>query len=304
MANHDQANGRLPVEVICVPWSVGLRPNAAGAEPGTWGAPHALREAGLSQRLGAVAMTELPRPPYQVEAQLGTRVRNGVTLREHSLLLADAVSDAIAGGRLPVVVGGDCSVLLGCLGGARRHRQIALVHIDGHPDFTHPGNHDFSNPGAAAGMDLALATGRGELLLTRWPGIDGPLVEDRSVVQIGDRTGQALPADLLVIGIDELLATGVEATARRAVEHLQAAHPIWVHVDLDVLDAAVLPAVDSPGTPGLTYEQLTRLLSRLRQTGRILGVDVTIYDPHLDPDSAYTPAIVGCVVAGLQGRPS
>src|SRR5215469_10265120 len=68
MADHGQANGRLPVEVICVPWSVGLRPDAGGAEPGTWSAPRALREAGLSQRLGAVAVTELPRPPYQVEA--------------------------------------------------------------------------------------------------------------------------------------------------------------------------------------------------------------------------------------------
>jgi len=206
MANHDQTNGPSPVELICVPWSVGLRPDAAGAEPGTWSAPRALREAGLGRRLGAVAITELPRPPYQAEAQPGTRVRNGVTLREHSLLLADAVSDAIAGGRLPVVIGGDCSVLLGCLGGARRHHEIALVHIDGHPDFTHPGNHDFAALGAAAGMGLALATGRGELLLTRWPSLNGPLVEDRHVVQLGDRTGQALPPGLLVIGIDELLA--------------------------------------------------------------------------------------------------
>ena len=302
MADHGQANGRLPVEVICAPWSVGLRPDAAGAEPGTWSAPRALRQAGLAQRLGAVAVTELPRPPYQVEAQPGTRVRNGVTLREHSLLLAGAVSDAIAAGRLPVVIGGDCSVLLGCLGGARRHHEVALVHIDGHPDFTGPGNHDFSTLGAAAGMDLALATGRGELLLTCWPGVDGPLVKDRHVVQLGDRTGHALPPSLLAIGIDELLAMGVEAAARRAVGHLRAAHPIWVHLDLDVLDAAVLPAVDSPGTPGLTYEQVTRLLARLRQTGRILGVDVTIYDPHLDPDSAHAPAIAGCVAAGLQGR--
>jgi arginase len=302
MANPDQKNSAPPVEMICVPWSLGLRPDAAGAEPGTWSAPRALREAGLSRRLAAVVVTELPRPSYQVEAQPGTRVRNGVALREHSLLLAQAVSDAIAAGRLPVVIGGDCSVLLGCLGGARRHHDIGLVHIDGHPDFTHPGNHDFVTLGAAAGMDLALATGRGELLLTRWPDIDGPLVEDRDVVQLGDRTGQPLPSDLLVIGIDELLAAGIDAAARRAVEHLRATHPIWVHVDLDVLDAAVLPTVDAPGTPGLTFEELTRLLLSLRQTGRVLGVDITIYDPHLDLDGAYPSAIVDCIAAGLREK--
>ena len=289
------------IEVICAPWSIGLRPDVHGAEPGTWNAPHVLREAGLDRRLHAVTVTELPRPPYLAEAQPGTRIRNGVTLREHSLLLADAVSAAIAAGRLPVVVGGDCSVLLGCLAGARRHHGIALAHIDGHPDFTHPGNHDFATLGSAAGMDLALATGRGELLLTSWPGLDGPLVQDQHVVQLGDRTGLTLPPGLLVIGIEELLATGMDAAARRATGHLPAEHPIWVHIDLDVLDAAVLPAVDTPGTPGLTFEQLTRLLSRLRQTSRILGVDVTIYDPHLDPDHAHPAAIVDCVAQGLHG---
>jgi len=296
---------RLPVEVICAPWSIGLRPDAAGAEPGTWAAPRTLLDAGLDRRLQAVTVTELPRPPYRFEAQPGTRVRNGVTLREHTLLLASAVGDAIGTGRLPVVVGGDCSVLLGCLLGARRHHEVALVHLDGHSDFTqpghpgHPGAQGLAALGTAAGTDLALATGRGELLLTRWPGVDGPLVVDHLVVQLGDRTGEALPAGLLVIGIEELLATGVPTAATRAVDHLPGGSPLWVHVDLDVLDAAVLPAVDSPGTPGLTYDQLSELLARLRATGRVVGVDVTIYDPHLDPERAHPDAVVACVAAGL-----
>jgi arginase len=103
----------------------------------------------------------------------------------------------------------------------------------------------------------------------------------------------------MVIGIDELLAKGVEAGAERAAEHLGAAHPVWVHVDLDVLDAAVLPAVDSPGTPGLNYAQLGELLSRLMLAGSVLGVDVTIYDPDLDPGCAQAPALVDCVATGL-----
>jgi arginase len=298
----EQENGRPPVEMICVPWSIGLRPDAAGREPGTWDAPRVLREAGLGRSLGAVTVTELPRPPYDAEAQPGTRVRNGLTLRRSTFQVADAVSEAIGGGRLPVVVGGDCSLLLGCLYGARRHHETGLAHIDAHPDFTRPG--DFSGLGAAAGMDLALATGHGEMLLTHWPDVNGPLVEEHRVVQLGDRTGQSLPSGLLVIGIAELLAMGEDAAVRRVVERLHDAQPIWVHVDLDVLDAAVLPAVDSPGTPGLTYEQLARLLSRLRQTGRVLGIDITIYDPHLDPDGIHAPEIVDCIAAGLAGVPA
>jgi arginase len=302
MAIHDDGRTGLPIEVICAPWNIGLRPNPDGTQPGTWKAAQTLREAGLIERLEATKITELPRPPYAFEPQPGTRMRNGSTLREHSLLLADAVADSIAGHRLPVVIGGDCSVLLGSLAGARRDQVISLVHVDGHSDFDQLDNQDPSRLGSAAGMDLALATGRGESLLTSWPGIDGPLVTDEHVVQIGDRTGDPLPAGLMAIGIDELLAKGVEAGADRAVEHLGAEHPVWVHVDLDVLDAAVLPAVDSPGTPGLNYAQLAELLSRLIAAGGVLGVDITIYDPDLDPGCAQAPAIVDCIATGLAAQ--
>jgi arginase len=45
-------------------------------------------------------------------------------------------------------------------------------------------------------------------------------------------------------------------------------------------------------------------LSRLRQTGRVLGIDITIYDPHLDPDGIHAPEIVDCIAAGLAGVPA
>lgn len=287
----------MAIEVICAPWSIGLRPGPGGVEPGTWRAPAVLLEAGLAERLGAAAVTELPRPPYSVEAAFGTRIRNGPAIREHGLRLADAVAGALTAGRQPLVLGGDCSILLGCLAGARRRHRIGLVHVDGHTDFTHPGNHDSTQLGNAAGMDLALATGRGELLLTHWPDTGAPLVADTDVVQLGDRTGQPVP--LRVIGIEDVLASGIDAAARTTVEHLTAVPRLWLHLDLDVLDGTVLPAVDSPGSPGLTFAQLTRLLTVLWRTGRIAGLDVAIYDPDLDPGHIHAPAIVDCLVQSL-----
>ena len=291
-----------PIELIRAPWNIGLRPDAQGSLPGTGRAPEVLGQAGLADRLSAARVVTLPRPPYDTEPQPGTRVRNGNTLREHSLLLADAVAAALKAGRMPVVVGGDCSVLLGCLAGARRqHQRIALAHIDGHVDF------DSAPPempgrvalGSAAGMDLALATGHGERLLTDWPDSGGALVEARQVVQIGDREGDPVPEDLLVIGIHEILETGMAAAADRAAARLDPDLPIWLHVDLDVLDQTVLAAVDSPGSPGLDYRRLTELLIRLRRTGRVLGADITIYDPDLDPGAGQAGAIVDCITAGL-----
>ncbi len=287
------------IEVITAPWSIGLRPPKPGVEPGTWRAPEVLRAAGLVERLRAASVVELPRPAYSPEPQPGTRIRNGVTLREHGLRLADAVHRALQASRFPMVVGGDCSVLLGALLGARRLGACGLIHIDGHPDFAHPGNHDFTTLGAVAGMDLALATGRGELLLTRWPGIDGPLVEDHLVVQFGDRTGAEEPGEpTLRIGIDEIQAD-LDNAVDKAVTHASGSLPLWLHLDLDVLDADVLPAVDSPGSPGLTFDQLSTVLAMLRSTGRILGLNVTIYDPDLDPDRRYAPGIIACLASGL-----
>jgi arginase len=59
------------------------------------------------------------------------------------------------------------------------------------------------------------------------------------------------------------------------------------------------PVQDTPGQPGLTFDQLGQLLSRLIGTGRVVGLDVTIYDPELDPAGEYAPQIVACLTTAL-----
>lgn len=289
------------VELIAAPWNLGLRPPAPGCEPGTWRAPGALLAAGLGARLRPARVVELARPPYELEAQPATRIRNGVTLREHTLRLGDAVQAALAASRFPVVLGGDCSILLGSLLGARRTGRCGLVHLDGHSDFRHPGNHDAGTAlGAAAGMDLALATGRGELLLTHWPQVGRPLVADQDVIQIGDREDRAVPPvtrftarQIQRIGIAELGERVITFLERRGLDR------VWLHLDLDVLDEHVLPAVDSPGRPGLDFAQLAELLSTLVRTGRAVGLDVAIHDPERDPDGTYAAPIVDCLASAV-----
>jgi arginase len=239
--------------------------------------------------------------------QPGTRIRNGTAIREHALRLADAVAAALAASRFVVVAGGDCSILLGCLAGARRGGRCGLVHVDGHRDFFYPGNYDAgSRLGSAAGMDLALATGRGELLLTHWPVAGSPLVTDDDVIQIGDRdpaeTGYGPPDPPMAgLTVQDVLRAGIAKAANRVIGHLRhrGLDRVWLHVDLDVLDQTVLPAVDTPGSPGLTFGQLGQLQGRLNGSGRVVGLDVTIYDPELDPAGEYAPRIVDCLASAL-----
>lgn len=300
---------RAAICIVAVPSNLGLRPPGDGREPGAWRAPAALLDAGLAERIGADRILETERPSYQFGAQSGTRILNGRTIRHHALMLADTIGSVLADGDFPLVVGGDCSILLGCLLAARRLEPVSLFHIDGHSDFFHPGNYDVATRlGSVAGMDLALATGRGESLLTEWPDIAGPLVGDDFVVQIGERNASnpecGFPdmneTRIRRIFIEDMLRDGMVETARRALEPVHN-EPMrtWLHVDLDVLDGAVMPAVDSPGSPGLDFDQLAELIFHLVLDGPVIGVNLTIYDPELDPDRAYAASIIECVARGL-----
>jgi arginase len=297
------------LDLIEAPNNLGLRPPGPGIEPGTWRGPSALERAGLSRRLRPDRHESLARPRYTTDAQPGTRIRNGAALRAFSLELAAEVERSLERGALPVVIGGDCSNLLGCVLALRRKGGRGLVHVDGHSDFFHPGNYDTaSRLGSAAGMDLALATGRGEPLLTHWPAVAGPLVADADAVQIGEREAfdPAYYRDIETTAIERttvqsLQAEGVNAAVERTLRHLERRTIVraWLHVDLDVLDRSVMPAVDSPGSPGLTYAELTSLIAGVMRSGRIAGVDFAIYDPDLDPVGRFASEIVACIGSAL-----
>jgi arginase len=208
--------------------------------------------------------------------------------------MAAAVARSRRRGGFPLVVGGECSDLLGGVLGLRRSGGRGLVHIDGHSDFLTPEVYPPDRPlQSAAGMDLALATGRGPKLLTNWPRIHGPLVADSDAFQLGERYAKpGEPRSPLLEGtgvaqitVQDARKMGLAHVTTRIVRWLadRRITAAWLHIDVDVLDASVMAAVDSPGTPGLAFEELAELVGDLLQTGRIGGADIAIYDPALDP---------------------
>ena len=291
-----------PVSIVLAPSNLGLSP-VGSRQQGTWRAPQALMKAGLAQALATDEVISLERPTYQFEAQPGTRIRNGVSIRAFSLQLSEQVADILRRDRFPVVIGGDCSVLLGGLYGARLAGGRGLVHIDGHSDFYHPANYDTAKRlGAVAGMDLALASGRGEDLLTAWPQVGKPLADDADIVQIGERDGHLTGTGITQWTVQRTLKDGIDVTARAVLARLasRALDKVWVHVDLDVLDDSVMPAVDSPGSPGFDYAQLSALIAALCASGRVAGADFAIYDPERDPDVRYARPLVLCMAKAIR----
>lgn len=294
--------GDRPVSIVLAPSNLGLSP-IGSSQQGTWRAPQALMQAGLAQALESDEVISLERPAYQFDAQPGTRIRNGVSIRAFSLQLSEKVADILRRGRFPVVIGGDCSVLLGGLFGARLVSGRGLLHIDGHSDFYHPANYDTAKRlGAVAGMDLALASGRGEDLLTAWPQVGKPLADDADIVQIGQRDGRLSGTGITQWTVQRVLKDGIDATARAVLARLEsrALDEVWLHVDLDVLDDSVMPAVDSPGSPGFDYAQLSALIAALCASGRVAGADFAIYDPERDPDTRYAKPLVRCIADAIR----
>lgn len=296
-------------KIILVPSNLGLNPLYEGHIPGTYRAPSVLMQQGLDKCFSAFKIVTVPCPEYSPESEPGTDILNGHKLRQLNLHLADEVEAALRCKLKPVLIGGDCAILPGALLGCRRQLgNLALVHIDGHSDFRHPGNwkrEPEDRPGAAAGMDLALVTGRGEPLLTEWPGIDGPLIEDKAVIQLGERESlledyewpDIAETEILRITVFDALKLQDSQLVNLINERLDDFPAIhyWIHLDLDVLDSDEMPAVDCPGQPGLSSQRLVKVCRTLFNPSRCCGISVTIYDPDLDADRNIAKRVVDMI---------
>ena len=283
-----------PADVIDAPSNLGLRPPGPGREPGVRRLASALRGRGIVGRLGAEDGGVVVPPPY-APAWDGETTGNGGAIRGFSVGLAGRVGSVVEGGRFSLVLGGDCSILIGNMLALRRAGRYGLVFLDGHLDFRHPGNS--RSVGAAAGEDLALVTGRGQGDLADIEGL-GPLVRDEDVVALGEREGDPRTADILRTGITVWDLAAVRAMgpaeAARAVERLRenGVDGFWVHLDADVLDDAVMPAVDPRQPGGLGQAEFIEALRVLLRSGLAVGMAVTIFDPDLDPTGEIAEGLV------------
>ena len=287
-----------PRAVLDAPSNLGLAPPAPGREPGTRRMPEVLRWNGLRTRLGARDAGRVDPPPYRTEVH-PCGIRNATAIARYARALADTVESIVLRDELAVVLGGDCSILLGNLLGARRNvESLGLVFLDGHSDFNTP---ERSGTHGAAGMDLALAVGTGPALLSALAS-DGPLVARESVAHLGLREEDpALRASgIPVLDLADIERAGPRAIAARVLERLDRHPAFWIHVDADVLDDDIMPAVDSRVRGGLSYDALVGLLRPLLASSRALGVEFTIYDPDLDPDGTVGRAFTAALVEALR----
>lgn len=270
--------------IIEAPSNLGLRPTGVELLPET------LLRYGLGERLQARHAARLDVPRYSDVRDPDTLTLNAQAIAAWSPKLADAIADVIEQNDFPVVLGGDCSILLGSTLALKRRGRYGLMFIDGHADFYQPEAEPY---GEAASMDLAFATGHGPALLSNVEGL-APLVREEDVVAFGFRDAkdqaeygsQPLPDDLLSYDLAKVRELGVEAAAAAAVKHLTRPElqGFFIHVDADCLNDDVMPAVEYRLPDGLTIQELRRTLEIALASGKAMGIEVTVYNPNLDKD--------------------
>jgi arginase len=244
-------------------------------------------------------------PGYRAVRDPETLTLNAHAIAEWSPQLADAVEHVLDRDECPLILGGDCSILLGSTLAFRRRGRFGLLFIDGHADFYQPE----ANPnGEAASMDLAFATGYGPALLTN---IEqrAPLVRPEDTVAFGFRDAdeqrhygsQPLPADILALDLWSVREMGVEQAMQTALKRV--ARPeldgFFIHLDADCLNDDIMPAVDYRLPDGFSYNELTAILTLAMTSGRVVGLEVTIYNPALDEDGSAGRLLTNLLVTAL-----
>lgn len=215
------------------------------------------------------------------------------------------IGKLLAEGERPLVLGGCCTLLVGVFAALReRYGQVGLAFVDGHLDFYDGGS---SPSGEAADMELAILMGFGPAGLVDLAGVP-PLVSPHNTVVLGHRDAEdaarngALDPNVVAQGITlvdaERIRRGRPGLFGSESARRFEASPgrFWLHVDLDVLDQDVLPAVDYPMPGGLDWEELAELIRPLVDSPALIGADITIYNPDLDPDRRYARHIVAWLV--------
>jgi arginase len=199
------------------------------------------------------------------------------------------VAACVSAGRFPLLVGGDCPVILGALAGLRGGGlQPGLVMVDGHEDAWPP---RASGTGEASDSEVAIALGQVDDLP---PPLSNsvPLVAPNAIAMLGPRDADEL-ADAGIASLrDEVAyfsagvrpyqdAAGAEpSTAASSVK----ADCYWLHIDLDALATSEFRAVDYPQPGGFTWPHLEAIAVGAAGSARCMGASVVIYNPDLDPD--------------------
>lgn len=292
----------LKLVVIDAPSNLGLSPPAKHSVPGCYKMPWVLHNLGLLKVLDADYHGTLIPPRYNGYWEEGMGDRNAVKIADYSVALAQKVEEIIRQKNFPIVIGGDCSILIGNALALRNLGNYGLVFVDAHSDYRHPGNS--KNIRAAAGEDLAIITGKGDHRLINIGGQE-PYIHAANVISLGilasDEHIPEMQNDGIRVFTNQDSIAGMDVTL--ALDKLKTnTDGFWVHMDFDVIDKTEMTAVDCPEDTGVLFNHLANILRPIITRPECVGINFTIYDPDLDPDFEQGKKVLGFIKTILASK--
>jgi len=297
---------RLPKNIALLGAPTSAASLAAGHERG----PAALRAAGLVERLTAAGFEvrdygDCTLRTFKPDEE-HPRARNVEQARATIEELRPKIEIAVKSGALPVVLGGDDSIVLATVAGCRRYfRNVSLIDLDRDAGLNVPAT---TPSGCVDGMVLSHVIGRGAPELVRFWG-EPPLVREPEIALFGverlDEPEQRFLTDspLRRYFAADVQSKGAAAAAEEALDRVHGrTHEFVLHIDLDVITADDFSATNLSASGGLRFDEIRQALAVFVRQPTLAALEICAYNPALDPDGTAARRVIDLLAEVLQAR--
>lgn len=275
------------IDVFECPTNFGLR-EQRGKEPMVKFFPQHLKKYGFYDKLMINQIYSLLPTDYEMIFDPETSILNVEQVTSYAIRQAELLESKWQADTFKLIIGGDCSLLLGTGMALKRQGRYGLIYLDGHTDYC---SVETTDTKAVAGMDLGLATGFGPDKLVNLNN-QAPYFDEENIFCVGDKESDPEYVRLIeaskinYFDLGQIRKMGSETVARIFLQMVEKQNltGFFVHLDVDILTSLVMPAVDCPDERGLTYEELMPLLKIIMESPLAVGMELTIFDPSLDTD--------------------
>ncbi|WP_292010743.1 arginase family protein [Chryseobacterium sp.] len=281
------------VNIFEFPLNLGLTKKDHETEPGVRKLPDWLNKFNFHQEINPKHIFRLNAPPYTIEFDEEAQVNNSDAIIEYAKQQSDLISKYFTPDYFNIILGGDCSILIGNALAMRKKGNFGLFYLDGHTDFILP---HLSQSRAIAGMDLAIIAGLGHEKLTNINHLR-PYIEEENIFCVGNAETQdqhyvepIINSKVHYFDLFKLRQNGFYKTAKDFLNMIEnkKLDGFLIHLDVDVLKDEIMPAVDSRMEEGIDYPELKETLIPLVSHPECRGIEITILDPNYDQDGICT----------------
>ncbi|MFL5745351.1 MAG: arginase family protein [Niastella sp.] len=282
------------------PSNLGLKKTDYAIEPGVKKLPDWLKQFGFHDQIKPDKVVRLGPPVYTMLVDKASQVRNADAIATYAKEQAAFLLNEINSEIFQLILGGDCSILIGSAIALRQKGAYGIFYLDGHTDFIWP---EMSGTHGAAGMDLAIVAGHGHEKLTNIYNLK-PYIQEEHIYCVGNREYDApyekpvIDSNTAYFPLVRLRENGLQHTVQQFLEMVEQNNldGFFIHFDVDALDDRIMPAVDSRTADGLSFAELAEILAPLLSNEKAVGMEITILDPDLDKEGIYTREFVNKLV--------